>query len=283
MLGIIGVYAPRAPMLGVNHLHWHRPFKTAGAHCRILSRSLPLSHSQPSISQSFGSYKWDDSLFQRPSFRTFESSLKANKSSYSHDEDPYVYYRCCKAAFIGSATFTLSRLRDARGGSDSISGDYPSTVDDGVSHDSRIRPDSADGVEIPIDFGSSNGFRRSGRSSYSYTQDNASSSLWKRFKGFTSWQRTFSSEGRDNVGSGTLLGKIPFLAMMTPVGFSNVFFLTCFGVFGIWRLSEHLGNPWLSHFMERHFMASRKAIQLGRYHTLLTCGTFHYSSVTSSA
>nr|BAN66001.1 hypothetical protein [Babesia bovis] len=163
---------------------------------------------------------------------------------------------------FGSTAFALCRSWDHRGFGD----DKDDNID---SLDGWHKDDDYFSVDIPIDFGHSNARPppRSGIISPSgdYPPHTHSSGDY--------------GLRRDAVkaSSFSLMGIISSMNNVSPNGFGRFFLLCCGSVFGLWTLSDRISNPWLSQFLQRHFLASRRSFDMRRWHTLLTSSISHAS------
>eukprot|EP00371_Babesia_bovis_P000373 XP_001609020.1 hypothetical protein [Babesia bovis T2Bo] len=166
---------------------------------------------------------------------------------------------------FGSTAFALCRSWDPKGYGDSEDDNIASL--DESSSEGWYKDDDYFSVDIPIDFGHSNAHHspRSGILSPSgdYPHNNS------------------SDHGlcRDAIKSGSfsLMGIISSMNNVSPNGFGRFFLLCCGSVFGLWSLSDRIHNPWLSQFLQRHFLASRSSFDMRRWHTLLTSSISHAS------
>lgn len=203
------------------------------------------------------------------------SSPERFERSYRLNNDGYGCFRYNRIALIGTSTFTLCRSRDGSSGSD---GNGRDVRNNGNREGENGRPDdseSAEGVEIPIEFGRRSTTYRNERKASHYDRNNLGKSLWDKLDEFASqnYLKYWGIQGRNY--SNSVLGIFPIIGRASPSDFGNLFLAGCCGVFGLWALSARMASPWLSNFMQRNFVTSREAMTQRRYHTLLTCAISH--------
>ncbi|ORM42268.1 Thioredoxin [Babesia sp. Xinjiang] len=243
--------------------------------------SIATRRSGPTCCHHSASVLRDRILARRLRFCSSIPSSEGSWKSYWRAGSSFVGGSYNGIAFVGSAAFTLCRSRDSSTSRDDEYYLSPS-LDEDYSYSQGNYEDHYVSLDIPIDFGPANGGRVNADDHLSPSRF-ASSSSGSRDR----YKRSQSSRNSEspNDGGGALswlsMSPLPFLNSVSPSGFGNLFMLCCGTVLGLWILGDRMRNPWLSHFLRRHFLASRDSLRLNRCYTLLTCDRF-FGSISSS-
>ncbi|GIX63952.1 rhomboid protease ROM6, putative [Babesia caballi] len=242
---------------------------TAGSSCR--SDPCPPFTSPSTLFLASGS------IARRQPFRPTSRCPEARRKAHWGYETAPIGRGYNRIAFVGSAVFTLCRSRESRTYPERHDEPSPSSVGPRAASHTRQDDDDSDGVNIPIDFGPAHRTPIVRDHNSSHPRHGSSDTWWDRAKTPPSFGPGFTTGDGGVFGKTSMAGVLSFIGNVSPNGFGNLFLTCCGSVFGLWFMSDRMRNPWLSHFMQRHFVASRDSLRLGRWHTLLTCAISHSS------